>query len=238
MQVVDKGPFAIIDKAFEGISSCYLLPYSFFISWQGVLTLAYSGFPQPLLNLKQQLQQHCETLPPENPGSKWPKTTLGAIKDNQRLTPEQLSKLKSICLEFIDDLKNGDLQVQINDLSVVFYECRSLERLVARQNFVLEKQQISENVEEPADGEFERVQKIVNEWNDEGYWVKASKDGNRESHYKKAAAGVTLVHFLSASLYLKEIIKLFQQRVDVELPGMYTWFDSDSLHVTIRALLG
>eukprot|EP01026_Neomeris_dumetosa_P069451 TRINITY_DN6867_c0_g1_i11.p3 TRINITY_DN6867_c0_g1~~TRINITY_DN6867_c0_g1_i11.p3 ORF type:complete len:124 (-),score=5.17 TRINITY_DN6867_c0_g1_i11:46-417(-) len=92
MQVVDKGPFAIIDKAFEGISSCYLLPYSFFISWQGVLTLAYSGFPQPLLNLKQQLQLLCETLPPENPGSKWPKTTLGATN---KISPNKIQQQTS-----------------------------------------------------------------------------------------------------------------------------------------------
>ena len=34
------------------------------------------------------------------------------------------------------------------------------------------------------------------------------------------------------------IVDAFRQRVEQELPGMYTWFADSSLHVTIRALLG
>lgn len=36
-------------------------------------------------------------LPRENPGSRWPKTSLGALKDGARLTPEQLQTLNAIC---------------------------------------------------------------------------------------------------------------------------------------------
>eukprot|EP00798_Chlamydomonas_sp_ICE-L_P021228 gene21228-28144_t len=34
------------------------------------------------------------------------------------------------------------------------------------------------------------------------------------------------------------IIRSFRRRVDAELPGMYTWFADESLHLTIRALMG
>ncbi len=33
----------------------------------------------------------------ENPGSRWPKTSLAALRDRARLTPEQLQQLMSIC---------------------------------------------------------------------------------------------------------------------------------------------
>lgn len=33
-------------------SACVLRPYCFFVSWQGVLTLAYRGFPPALVGLK------------------------------------------------------------------------------------------------------------------------------------------------------------------------------------------
>jgi hypothetical protein len=38
-------------------------------------------------------------LPPENPGSRWPKTSLGALRDGRRLTPEQFKVLMKICFE-------------------------------------------------------------------------------------------------------------------------------------------
>ncbi len=55
------------------------------------------GFPPALVNLKQQLSEHHPTLPKENPGSRWPKTSLGALKDGTRLTPDQLNTLLAIC---------------------------------------------------------------------------------------------------------------------------------------------
>lgn len=56
-----------------------------------------SGFPKALLDLKDALAGTCKGLPIENPGSKWPKTTLGALRDGVRLKPEQLQQLNSIC---------------------------------------------------------------------------------------------------------------------------------------------
>lgn len=34
-----------------------------------------------------------------------------------------------------------------------------------------------------------------------------------------------------------DIIRRFRARVDVALPGLYTWFAEGSLHVTVRALV-
>ncbi len=41
----------------------------------------------------------------------------------------------------------------------------------------------------------------------------------------------------SHTLCFLGIVKAFRKRVDEALPGMYTWFQDDSLHVTLRALL-
>lgn len=131
-------------------SACILDPLAFFCSWNGVLTLAYEGFPPPLVATKAALSEFftvchanalahapferqgenerfacnairlhacrhatahaCpegarmpplstgkQALPKENPGSRWPKTSLGALKDGARLTPDQLDKLNAIC---------------------------------------------------------------------------------------------------------------------------------------------
>lgn len=81
----------------QNTRSCVLRPFSFFVSWQGVLTLAYRGFPPALVCLKQQIGDYYSSLPKENPGSKWPKTSLGALKEGRRLTPEQLKTLNATC---------------------------------------------------------------------------------------------------------------------------------------------
>jgi hypothetical protein len=61
----------------KNTQACVLRPYCFFVSWQGVLTLAYRGFPQQLVQLKQQITDFYQGLPKESPGSKWPKTRCG-----------------------------------------------------------------------------------------------------------------------------------------------------------------
>lgn len=77
--------------------ACVLRPFCFFVSWQGVLTLAYRGFPAPLVALKQQITDFYQGLPKESPGSKWPKTSLASLKEGKRLTPDQLQRLNQLC---------------------------------------------------------------------------------------------------------------------------------------------
>jgi hypothetical protein len=40
------------------------------------------------------------------------------------------------------------------------------------------------------------------------------------------------------SYALPEVVRRFRARVEEELPGLYSWFGEESLHVTIRALMG
>ena len=58
--------------------------------------------------------------------------------------------------------------------------------------------------------------------------------GNRTSHYRKPTVGVTLVHFLGKRL--PPALARFRARVEEALPGMYDWFEPESLHITVRAL--
>ena len=37
---------------------------------------------------------------------------------------------------------------------------------------------------------------------------------------------------------LPGIVAAFRRRVDAEFKGLYTWFEDESLHVTVRALMG
>lgn len=70
-------------------------------------------------------------LPAENAGSRWPKTTLGAVSEPQtRLTLEQLRVLKRVCIKCSEEMR-GELDgvvLPVNSLAVVLYCCTSTER--------------------------------------------------------------------------------------------------------------
>lgn len=279
---------------------CVLRPFAFFVSWQGVLTLAYRGFPEPLVALKAGLADYYGGLPEENPGSRWPKTSLGALKDGRRLTPEQLKKLNAVCWEcsgvFQTPGAPRQQAVLVDRLSSVIYECRSLERQISKHVMRINGPRgmsrsgsgaassgggglgagggngggggggsrgggasssgggcsVWVDPSEPSPQERARVDTILGEADHPDYWFHASKDGNRESHYRGTALGATLVHELACfspagqrgvtsdrnySTALPDIIRRFRLRVEEAMPGAYAWFEEASLHVTIRALI-
>ncbi|KAK9903307.1 hypothetical protein WJX75_002515 [Coccomyxa subellipsoidea] len=225
-------------------AACVLRPHAFFVSWQGVVTLAYRGFPPALVRLKQHLDRRHGSLPKENPGSKWPKTSLGAVKDKCRLDPQQLDSLLRICREETEILRGDELASHgflVDRAAVAVFECRSLERLVSWQEVGFSGE-VDESL--PEAEETERVDRIMAEAEAPDYWFAASRDGNRESHYRDDHLGVTLAFGLpletghiEAAAQIGGLIDRFRQRVNAELPGMYAWFADNSLHVTLRAVI-
>jgi hypothetical protein len=252
---------------------CLLTPKAFFVSWQGVLVLAYRGFPPQLAALKAGLTAaHAAAggLPNESPGSRWPKTSLGALRDGRRLTPEQLAALLRACREvsevFETEAAAADAaaaaaatttttSIEVRELSVITYECRSLERLISRARLPLQggaggrgndAAAADADAAPPSAEEAARVATVLSEADDANYWFHASRDGGREAHYRAPAPGVTLVHELGLGASseqqgtrqrLLDAVRRFRERVDAALPGMYVWFDDASLHVTVRAII-
>jgi hypothetical protein len=99
-----------------------LRPVQFFVSWNGVLCLVFEGFPKPLEDLKRAIVNRCAPLPRENPGSRWPKISLAAVRPNLRLTRDQLDCLFLICEKFKSRLIES--QVIVHDLTYAQYSTR------------------------------------------------------------------------------------------------------------------
>lgn len=208
----------------EYASTSFLEPEAFFVSWQGVVTLTYRGFTPALIELKQRITAAHPSLPPENPGSRWPKSSLGCLRDGQRLTPEQLDCLVQICREESAALKQlqqqqpqqqlggpditgpgneaaaaaqgaefegPGIRMAVDSAAVVLFECRSLERLLTCQPILFRG---GIDGSPPHVEELSRVAGIVAEQEAPDYWFAASKDGHRESHYRGAHLGATLMH--------------------------------------------
>jgi hypothetical protein len=231
----------------EDCEPCELRPTTFFVAWSGVMTLAWQGFPPVLADLKRRIAETFPALPPEKPGSKWPKTTLGCLKEGARLTPDQLRKLTQLCEEFCISIPVGVAKreyspltttygcVPVDSLSVVLFQCRSLERVLSEHEVRFRGQ--TRNRHRPSKDECAVVDAVVEESfveNLERYWPLVARDGGREGHYRDVNFGATLVARLKS---LPLLVDEFRKKVDEALPGMYVWFSDDSLHVTLRGLL-
>jgi len=102
------------------ISACALRPCHYFVAWNGVLTLVYSGFPPELERLKAQLSALPRFTRPENFGSRWPKSTLGAMHDAAApLTLDELQLLQKLCRTHGAHLADSSLVIPVRQLSAV-----------------------------------------------------------------------------------------------------------------------
>ena len=210
---------------------CVLRPQTYFVAWNGVLALVYAGFPPVLAGIKARLNEE-DGLPPENFGSRWPKTTLAALQDDAPpLSLAELTSLRALCEEYASKLS---LRVPVERLSFVSYDQRGLESVRERSDVVLGS---AVDDSEPSDAERARVRGVLDEWSDlEAYLLRVNAPGSRIGSYREESpSGVTLVAFVGAS-ELWELVVQFRSAVDALLPGRYAWLDDASLHCTVRAL--
>ena len=244
-----------------GVASCLLVPCSFFVAWNGVVVLVYSGFPPPLASLKAALNTPSFAMKKEGFGSKWPKTTLGAVHDDAPdLSLSELERLRTLCKEHAAGL--DALRVPLGSISLVEYSSRGLEAAGRRQRSDIALEDCAAILDmhtpsrtaaaaQPSDHhlpdlssteEQNRVAGVLSEWDDLGeYLPRVNAPGARISSYReRSPAGSTLVSFLDLQPTADLVRKLdaFRRAVDELFPGRYSWLEGESLHCTVRALDG
>ena len=223
---------------------CVVEPLGFMVAWSGVLALRFRGFPSQLVALKELMDGSFGGLCPEGSGSKFPKATLGALRAGTRLDPEQLQKLQGLCARASTRLAAASLRLEVSALSLVAYENRALERRFGTLPLPLGSETSEPDVAPPPEEQLKASEAVFKETLDSGYWVHASRDGNREPHYRDPAPGTTLVWDFGKLSGRTEIDALLQelaafaQEVEAALPGLYSFFEHRALHMTVRAVKG
>ena len=220
-------------------SSCVLRPNqncALFVAWNGVVTLVFSGFPDSLILVKERLGMFLSDLSPEKFGSKWPKTTLGAVNDGcEGLSLAELGRLRELCLEFSEKIRVIESALPVKSLSCVAYECRGLEKLKDRNDIELSNPK--KTPDNPSREEMNEVDAVVMEWeNLEEYLPKVNALGSRIGSYRESRDGSTCVAFLDIPDNLRTLLADFKIAVDSAFPGRYAWMTDNSLHCTLRSL--
>ena len=204
------------------------------------------GFPPSLVDLKSRLAASIQGLKPEQPGSLWPKTTIGCLQDRARLTPDQLQRLLDLSAAHSRAFASfSDACLEVDRAEVVVYQSRSLERSLSLQSVPLQGRPLPLDANLPSREQQSNVQRVMAEAEAADYWIDVSKDGNRRAHYDGAALGVTLVHYIveqggqcrGTAQPVLDAIRAFRAAVDGALPNLYHWFNDEALHVTLRALI-
>jgi hypothetical protein len=208
-------------------------PREFFISWSGVPTLAYQGFSPTLVSIKRELETLIPGLKQDNPGSRWPKTTLGALRDGRTLSLGEVRTLREICDELNAGIREDGI-IEVRRLSFVVSQCRSLERRLLTLPVALAPRDLPAEDDKPSQEELDRVEATMAQFTEplERYLRFVQRDGNRESHYRTPHIESTLIFDLARQqpLYMAEFI----DQVEARLPGRYSWFDRDCRHITHR----
>jgi hypothetical protein len=225
-----------------------LEPKAYFVAWNGVLCLMFTGFPPSLTHLKNLLNDgsNNNAWKKEGFGSKWPKVTLGFLKDGQMLSLQEFEVLQSLCKrlskKFSDlcseDTPNNDHEtsISIQNISVVEYEQRGLERYRLRTDIALKDSSHDNNKNEiPSMEELQRTDSVYSEWNDtHAYLEKVNIPG--EPYRNGSKVGYTCVAFLDLDTWVTNEMETLRQQIDEALPGKYEWLQNKSLHCTIRSL--
>ncbi|KAI9343558.1 hypothetical protein BDR26DRAFT_858320 [Obelidium mucronatum] len=219
--------------------STKLVPHKFFVAWRGVLTLAFTGFPNELVALKQRIQNEFgSSLPIENSGSKWPKMTLGCLRDSAKpLTQEQVDQLNALCEQMNTNLALLEDDFAVSKISYVVFGCRSLEKVVVQADVELTHEDSSREIELNAVSEEQKeaVEAVLQESQEkEAYLKEIQKEGHREKHYTEDHAEATIAVFLGTNPDVVAVLTQFQTAVDFLLPGYYRWFKHEALHCTLR----
>jgi len=213
-----------------------LKPKMFFIARSGVPTLAYAGWTPTLTCLKRELEEEMHWLGAEDDGSKWPKTTLGALRDTDPgLTKDELKRLRAICAASLPYLPST--LVLVHHVSLVVYECRSLEKRLKTMRLDLlgttlrvGHDEADEDAMAFVDGALAPFQ--ADDLND--YLTDLRPAQRCAGHYRDRHIEPTLIHELDANTW--PAMDLFIERVEAAFPDRYIWFEPSSRHVTIRTL--
>ncbi len=222
----------ILQSAAESSPPVELQPQTYFLARSGVLTLAYSGFPTSILRIQDALDQ-VDNLPPQTQGSRWPKTTLGALHDGTVLTRSEAKLIFDIASRYRSQLSEA-AALAVDTVAVVEYEMRSLEKV----DFVMAAEFSGPPNEQllTLDAEHQkRVRSVLDQFDPawfDLYMDEIRAPGHHVSHYCDTARGQTVIIDVDESTL--GYVQAFQEEVDRSLPGYYYWFKPRCYHVTVR----
>jgi hypothetical protein len=209
------------------------------VSYSGVLTFAFAGFPAAAENLKRNLNQ-ISRLTRENQGSTWAKTTLGALKVGANLSCEDYLAMIQFFQQFRVEHSYRSMHV-VRNMSLVLLGRRDLQEVVTSYTHQLT---LPVDTNPPSTDMINRTQSVFAEALDDPqrYWQERLSVIDRDCfHYFRDDLPLewSLVHFLGQESPFVPLLKDFRSAFRTQLPQIFDrfhWFEDHCLHVTYRSM--
>lgn len=217
------------------------------VSYNGVLALVYSGWPETAIELKNLIKdslvdklEGLDTVyTKERGGSRFAKVSLGAMCQTCRLSEQQLVRLRSLCRMWSMKLEDTKELLTVRQISLIAYKNRALS-LSPYQSW---KTQLGVSSSENSiidSNQLNFVKNVVSEaQEDTMYLEKVNADGNRAPSYlERVSPGLTVVARWEDNREDSEPpwLRNFFKSIHAEFPGMFIQFPPSSLHVTLRGV--
>lgn len=228
------------------------VPAELSLAWNAIPVLAFNSFPSGVSQLKKDLENDFEAiktngknyrLAKENMGSRWPKVSLGALRDGEYLSLDDARAVKSICDELLPSVQNSPAFIA-EELRVVVLECRSLEKRLLSYPIPYHDRSSDDNPpniildDKYNDEDLKYVRWVLSgfTWSGmESYWKKGLTTGKgTETRYRERHFEATLVVDLNGAY--GKFIEQFIAAVDSRVKARFCWFRPDSRHITLRNL--
>ncbi len=245
-----------------GAADAVLQARGFLVAWGGVLALAFADWPPLLLAIKAALNALAEDgarsskqllqLAPENPGSRWPKITIGALQPDAQLSLEDLRSLRALCEESAEEMEG--LVWNVSELQVATFTSRSLEKRT-EVPIPLTSPGRAHCAAPPGDGAVRCanasssfVEEVMQEWEhgDLVQYLSHVNTGASVLHYTQPCPpDHTLVAMLlsqgssGGGDAILRAVQRFASAVEARLPDKFHFFSDScpsSLHLTVRTL--
>jgi len=210
-----------------------LTPRALMVAWGGVITLAYTGWPPQVNLFKAQIESAVgNSFIPEQPGSRWPKTTLAVLQDGKTLSLEQLQRLNSVLEKSTARIFASGWRQEATELGLTLFKCSSHERLYEWMPLPLKFGPL--DLAEPDAESKTYTEQVLAEGSDlAAYLPRVQMAGSREMKYREFRPGSSIVVFVQPPC--DELAQL-REAVEAEVPGLYTWLGTESLHCTVRGV--
>ena len=266
------GVAGVVTAAVErtGAAGVVLEARGFLVAWGGVLALAFADWPPLLLAIKAALNALADQalnpkpdvmLAPENPGSRWPKITIGALQPDAQLSLEDLRALRSLCEKSAEEMEG--LVWNVSELQVATFTSRSLAQRTevpipltspGGAHCAAPPGCVPCAAAPPGDGAVRSangsssglVEEVMQEWERgdlEQYLSRVNTGANVLHYTQRCPPDHTLVALLlsqgSGGDAILRAVQRFASAVEARLPGKFHFFSDScpsSLHLTVRTL--
>ncbi len=205
-----------------------------FVAYCGVLTIVFEGFDDCILTMKDEIDRAFPDLEEEHEGSMWPKVTLAVLRDSERLTEAEVSRLRDVAEEWHGVICSDADPVTADELLAVEYGCRSLEVRQRVEHLPLQSR-AGESPLPPHHARF--VRSVVGQFSRDRlreYHAAIDREGHRETHYREPATGWSLVADVAAEQM--PVAHDVLEAVEKAVPGKYARLRPESWHITVRSL--